>query len=154
MRAEEYSMKRSMLWCSLAVALLAAPLFAEEPAVESAADRCVGKLRLRGALYDYQKAALLPGVSEVLDELAKTFRARCSEKLLIIEVHAFEMPSSDLNQRLSELRAHTLRYELAQRGIPERQTMPVGMGDTKPIVSVTDPGSLGENRRITFRIAD
>jgi outer membrane protein OmpA-like peptidoglycan-associated protein len=147
-------MKRSTLWALLLAPLLGALPAAADPAAESAADRCVGKVRLRGAIYDYQDGTLQPGIAEVLDGLARTFRERCPEKLLIIEAHAYEMPTPELNQRLSELRAHTLRYELAKRGIPEPQTIPAGMGSTKPTVPVDSPDAMQENRRITFRVAD
>ncbi len=148
-------MKRSRLSALLLASLLmSAGSGAADPAAETAADRCVGKVRLRGAIYDYQGGTLQPGVAEILDEVAKTILERCPEKLLIIEAHAFEMPTAELNQRLSELRAHTLRYELAKRGVLESQTMPVGMGSTKPVAPTTDPNALEFNRRITFRVAD
>jgi len=147
-------MKRSAFCALLLVPLLGVLPAASDTAAESAAERCVGKVRLRGAIFDYQSGTLQPGVAEVLDELAAKFKERCPAKLLIIEAHAYEMPTPDLNQRLSELRAHTLRHELAVRGIPEAQTMPVGMGSTKPMVPTTAPDAMQENRRITFRVAD
>jgi len=131
----------------------AAPSFAD-PSAESAAERCVGKVRLRGSIYDLDAAAPQPGVATILDEIARTFLERCPEKLLIIEVHASELPTPDLNQRLSELRAHGVRFELAKRGIPAEQMLPVGMGSTKPIATEGDPEALNLNRRVTFRVAD
>jgi outer membrane protein OmpA-like peptidoglycan-associated protein len=131
----------------------AAPSFAETSG-ESAAERCVGKVRLRGTIYDLQAAELQPGIAEILDEIAKTFLERCPQKLLIIEVHASELPTADLNQRLTELRAHGVRFELAKRGIPEGQMLPVGMGSSKPVATAGDPEALNLNRRVTFRVAD
>ncbi len=147
-------MKRSILCVLLLAPLFGALPVVADPASETAADRCVGKVRLRGAIYDYQNGTLQPGIAEMLDGVANAFRERCPEKLLIIEAHAYEMPTPELNQRLSELRAHTLRWEFAKRGISESQTMPVGMGSTKPLVPTTDPEAMQQNRRITFRVAD
>jgi outer membrane protein OmpA-like peptidoglycan-associated protein len=146
---------RTPIWsASLLASLLSASSGAADSAAETVADRCVGKVRLRGAIYDYQGGTLQPGVAEILDEVAKTLLERCPEKLLIIEAHAFEMPTAELNQRLSELRAHSVRYELAKRGVRESQTMPVGMGSTNPVAAATDAHALEYNRRITFRVAD
>jgi outer membrane protein OmpA-like peptidoglycan-associated protein len=147
-------MKRSIRLALLLIPLLSALPAAAETAAETAADRCIGKVRLRGAIYDYQNGTLQPGLSEVLDALAKNFKERCPEKLLIIEAHAFEMPTPGLNQRLSELRAYSIRHELAQRGIPEAQTIPAPMGNSKPQVAVDSKDALEHNRRITFRVAD
>jgi outer membrane protein OmpA-like peptidoglycan-associated protein len=137
----------------IAAMAAASPSFAD-PNPGKAADRCGAKVRLRGPIYDYATGALQPGVGALLDELAAVFQERCGDKLLIIEAHAMELPSVELNQRLSELRALTIRFELAQRGIPEAQLLPVGMGNSKPEVPAGDPDALSLNRRVTFRVAD
>jgi outer membrane protein OmpA-like peptidoglycan-associated protein len=149
-------MMRSIGLASLLLSLLGALPAAADPGAESkaGADRCGIKVRLRGPIYDFQNATLLPTLAETLDELAKAFRQNCPDKLLIIEAHAYEMPTADLNLRLSELRAHTIRYELTRRGVPETQTMPAPMGDTRPLVPLGSADSINENRRITFRVAD
>jgi outer membrane protein OmpA-like peptidoglycan-associated protein len=130
-----------------------APSVAESNA-ESAAERCVGKFRLRGTIYDLHAGALEPGMDTILDGIAKRFLEACPEKLLIIEVHASELPTPELNQRLSELRAHGVRYELAKRGIPASQLLPAGLGSSKPMAEDGDPEALNLNRRVTFRVAD
>jgi outer membrane protein OmpA-like peptidoglycan-associated protein len=138
--------------------LIAALIFLVSPtlasAQESGAESCVGKVRLRGAIYDYQAGKLLAGVGEMLDGVATAFKQRCGAKLLIIEVHAFEMPAPELNLRLSELRAYTLVYELAQRGIPRAQMLPAALGDTRPLAAGATPDAMETNRRVTFRTAD
>jgi OmpA-OmpF porin, OOP family len=149
-------MKSVVKWLGLAVVSLlvaAAPSIAD-PNAESAADRCVGKVRLRGTIYDFQAGELQPGIATILDEIARTFLERCPQKLLIIEVHASELPTPELNQRLSELRAFAVRHELAKRSIPETQMLPVGMGNSKPVASAGDSDALNLNRRVTFRVAD
>jgi chemotaxis protein MotB len=138
---------------AVAALVVASPSLAQSSA-DAAADRCGVKLRLRGPLYDYGTAALQPGIGAILDEMARVFLARCGDKLLIIEAHTAELPTPELNQRLSELRALTIRFELKQRGIAEAQMLPVGMGSTKPEVPASDPDALNLNRRVTFRIAD
>jgi len=130
-----------------ALALAAAPAFAEEPAAEG----CVGKVRLRGPLWDTTSGQPEPGLDAILDAVAETIRTRCGERGVVIEAHAFELPAPELNQRLSELRAALVRHELVKRGIPADRLLPAGMGDTTPLVPAGDPGAALENRRITFR---
>ena len=70
----------------------------------------------------------------------------------MIEGHAFEMPSAELNLKLAEIRVALVRYELEKRGVPAWQLLPVALGDTQP--SRPEEGSARaalENRRITFR---
>lgn len=149
-------MKRILKWLGPALASLlvaVAPSIAD-PSSESATEHCVGKVRLRGTIFDLQAAELEPGLGAILDGVAKRFLEACPEKLLIIEVHASELPTPELNQRLSELRALGLRYELAKRGIPESQLLPAGLGSSKPMDGSDDLEAMKLNRRVTFRVAD
>jgi outer membrane protein OmpA-like peptidoglycan-associated protein len=115
---------------------------------------CVGKVRLRGPLWDTASGQPEPGLAAVLDGIAEAIRERCGERGVVIEAHAFELPSPELNQRLSELRAALVRHELVKRGIPAQRLLPVGMGETTPLVPAGEPGAALENRRITFRALD
>jgi outer membrane protein OmpA-like peptidoglycan-associated protein len=127
--------------------LAAGPAFAEEPGAEG----CVGKVRLRGPLWDTASGQPEPGLDAILDAVAETIRERCGERGVVIEAHAFELPAPELNQRLSELRAALVRHELVKRGVPARRLLPVGMGETAPLVPAGEPGAALENRRVTFR---
>jgi outer membrane protein OmpA-like peptidoglycan-associated protein len=135
---------------AFASALAAAPAAAQAPEPGG----CVGKARLRGPLYDTTNAALEPGLDAVLDEIARVIREDCAGKGIVIEGHAFELPSAELNQQLSELRVTLVRYELEKRGVPPTQLLPVPLGDTRPMVAKDKPGSALANRRITFRVVE
>ena len=117
-------------------------------------ESCVGKVRLRGPVWNSEARALEPGLDVVLDELARALRERCAEKSIVIEAHAFELPSAELNLKLSELRAALVRHELLKRGVPSARLLPIGVGDTRPLVPVDQPDSALENRRVTFRVVD
>jgi outer membrane protein OmpA-like peptidoglycan-associated protein len=132
-----------VLWLVLA----AAPAAAEAPAAES----CVGRARLRGPLWDTAQAALEPGLRETFDEIARVIREQCKGKSIVVEGHAFEMPTPELNLQLSQLRVTLVRYELEKRGVPTTQLLPVALGDTRPLTATSDPDAMLENRRITFR---
>lgn len=142
-------MSRFPKWHILVLALACAggPAAAQEAEAES----CVGKVRLRGPLWDLQNGVLEPGLDVIFDTVAKAIREKCDGKSIVIEAHAFELPSAELNQDLSELRAASVRYELVKRGVPLTQLLPVGLGDLEPLVP---KGSALENRRITFRVLD
>ena len=114
----------------------------------------MGKVRLRGPLWDLRSGTLEPGLDVAFDEVADTIRERCTLKSIVIEAHAFELPSPELNQLLSELRAATVRHELVRRGVSSEQLLPIGLGDTRPLVPQDTPGSALENRRVTFRALD
>jgi outer membrane protein OmpA-like peptidoglycan-associated protein len=144
-------MRIARLWigmlCAGAVALGALPAGAEAPE----AGGCVGKARLRGPLWDSTNAALEPGLGVALDEIARVIREDCTNKKIVIEGHAFEMPSAELNLKLAEMRVALVRYELEKRGVPAWQLLPVALGDTQPLVQKKGPEGALENRRITFR---
>ena len=146
-------MSRTRCWIEavcLGAVLLSAPAFAQGTEPES----CVGKVRLRGPLWDLQTGTLEPGLGVILDEVARTIRERCAQDSIVIEAHAFELPSPELNLMLSELRAATVRHELVKRGVPSVQLLPIGVGDTRPLVPKGDPDYALENRRVTFRVLD
>jgi outer membrane protein OmpA-like peptidoglycan-associated protein len=132
------------------LAVAAPPAFAQGEPEES----CVGQVRLRGPIWDLAARALEPGLDVVLDTVARTIRERCGPKSIVIESHAYEMPTPELNQRLSELRANLVRHELVRRGVPSVRLLPVGLGDTQPLIPLDQPDAALGNRRITFRPLD
>lgn len=126
------------------------PAFAQGEPEES----CVGQVRLHGPIWDLATRALEPGLDVVLDTVARTIRERCGLKSIVIESHAYEMPTPELNQTLSELRAALVRHELVARGVPSGRLLPVGLGDTQPLIPLDEPDAALRNRRITFRPLD
>ena len=129
-------------WIIAAVALAAAPAWAQAPEPGG----CVGKARLRGPIWDTNASALEPGLDAAFDEIARVIREDCDGKSIVIEGHAFELPTAEANRLLSELRLALVVHELAKRGVPSRQLLPVPLGDARPM------GEKEESRRITFRV--
>jgi outer membrane protein OmpA-like peptidoglycan-associated protein len=140
----------TLVGCVIALAL-AAPAFTQEPEIE---ESCVGKVRLRGPIWDIGANQLEPGLAVVLDEVARLYKERCGEKLVVIEAHAYELPAPELNESLSALRAAVVRHELAKRGVPATAMVLAPLGDTRPMVPLDGPDAVERNRRITFRVAD
>jgi outer membrane protein OmpA-like peptidoglycan-associated protein len=146
-------MKRMRLgawWLAGGLAVAALPTFGQGGPEQA----CMGKVRLHGPIWDLATQALEPGLDVVLDTAASTIRERCGTKSVVIESHAYEMPTPELNQRLSELRANLVRHELAKRGVPPGRLLPVGLGDTSPLIPLDQPDAALKNRRITFRPLD
>jgi outer membrane protein OmpA-like peptidoglycan-associated protein len=141
---------RSHGWLGIIGALVvaAAPAWAEAPE----AGGCVGKARLRGPIWDTTANALEPGVDAAFDEIARVIREVCDGKSIVVEGHAFELPTPELNRLLSELRITLVRHELEKRGVPSRQLLLVPLGDTHPMGDKNDPDFALESRRITFRV--
>lgn len=135
----------------LAIAMLG--LAGGQPAAAQGEDAegCVGKARLRGPLWDTNAGALEPGLGVALDEIARTILERCAGKDIVIEGHAFEAPSAELNQKLAEFRVALVRHELVARGVPAARLMPIALGSSRPLSKAASPL---ENRRITFRVLD
>jgi outer membrane protein OmpA-like peptidoglycan-associated protein len=131
-----------------AAAIAAAPAWAEAPE----AGGCVGKARLRGPIWDTTANALEPGLDTAFDEIARVIREDCEGKSIVIEGHAFELPTPGLNRQLSEIRVGLVVHELTKRGVPSRQLLPVALGDTHPLGAKGDPDFVLESRRITFRV--
>jgi hypothetical protein len=128
--------------CGGAALCLALAAHAQAPE----AGGCVGKARLHGPIWDTTANALEPGLDVAFDEIARVIREDCDGKSIVIEGHAFELPTAEANRLLSELRLALVVHELEKRGVPTRQLLPVPLGDTRPM------GSKEASRRITFRV--
>lgn len=130
---------------TLAAAATAAPPAANTP------DACLGKFRLRGPIFDFDALAPEAGVPEVVDAVAKTFLQSCPTRILVVEAHATDLATPELNQRLSELRAEGIVHELRRRGVPADHLRAVGFGSSQPLSAGDDLEARKMNRRVTFR---
>jgi len=117
-------------------------------------DPCLGKVRLRGPVWDVTTHQLEPGLDGVLDAVAAAYRERCVGKLVVIESHAYSMPSAELNEMLAEIRAAVVRHELEKRGVPRSEMSLAPIGDRRPMFEGSGPDWVDRNRRITFRVAN
>lgn len=100
---------------------------------------------LRGPLFRSDSADLTPEADQLLDELAG--RLSSVTGTVIISGHTDKRASSIGNQRLSEMRAETVRSALIDRGIV-RPITTVGLADRAPLATGTDADSMALNRRV------
>jgi OOP family OmpA-OmpF porin len=143
-------MLRWAVGLGLAMALVLAAGAEEAPSEES----CVGKVRLRGPIWDITANEIEPGLGPVLDEVAKAYEERCAGKLLVIESHAYSLPTPELNRMVAELRAEVVRHELGERGVPRSEMILAPIGSARPMFPGSGADWAHRNRRITFRVAN
>lgn len=106
----------------------------------------------------------LLGGQEVLDRVAVVAKA-CSSFKIEIGGHTDTGGAADLNQRLSQRRANTVRDFLISKGVPASQVTAKGYGETQPLVNDFPNGNgdipgqpdsplREQNRRIEFKITE
>jgi outer membrane protein OmpA-like peptidoglycan-associated protein len=104
----------------------------------------------------------LLGGQEVLDRVAAVAK-ECSTFKIEIGGHTDTGGAADLNERLSQRRANTVRDFLISKGVPADQVTAKGYGESQPIVN-DFPNGKGDvpgqpdsplreqNRRIEFKV--
>ncbi|HCP63991.1 MAG TPA: hypothetical protein DIU09_05300 [Hyphomonadaceae bacterium] len=106
----------------------------------------------------------LLGGQEVLDRVAVVAKA-CSSFKIEIGGHTDTGGAADLNLRLSQRRANTVRDFLISKGVPASQVTAKGYGETQPLVNDFPNGNgdipgqpdsplREQNRRIEFKITE
>ncbi len=86
-----------------------------------------------------------------LNELAEYMKKK---KKLVIEIagHTDNVGKAEMNQKLSEDRANTVRNYLLKKGIASARVIAKGYGDTQPVADNSTPESRQKNRRTEVRI--
>ena len=83
-------------------------------------------------LFEFNKADLLPGGQQKLDELAKNAQGTNVEKV-VLTGHADRIGSEEYNQELSEKRAKAVADYLAQKGVDSSRLQVEGKGESQPV---------------------
>jgi chemotaxis protein MotB len=102
-------------------------------------------------LFDAEQAVLRPEGGAILDAVAPTLIGLPNQ--LAVEGHANHLPVSPgstwpSNWELSAYRATTVVRYLAGDGVPENRMSANGYGSTRPLIPVSDPNAISENRRV------
>lgn len=98
-----------------------------------------GKSNLDSSFYP-----ILKDVALVINKYEKT--------TLMVEGHTDNVGADDLNQRLSESRANSVKNFLAQTGVDTRRISTVGMGEYSPIADNDTASGKQKNRRVELKI--
>ncbi|HKX28838.1 MAG TPA: OmpA family protein [Blastocatellia bacterium] len=112
-------------------------------------------INLGDVLFDTAKATLKPVAREKLSKLAGIFMAYPGDLTLEIEGHTDSVGSDELNNRLSQSRAQSVRDYLVQSGVKTDRVKSVqGFGKTKPIATNETAAGRQANRRVEIVIDD
>jgi outer membrane protein OmpA-like peptidoglycan-associated protein len=103
-------------------------------------------------LFDTGKYSLKPGAREKLSKVAGILLAYPS---LNIEVGGYtdNVGGDDMNQKLSENRADSVRDYLVQQGVNSKSVSATGFGNTLPVASNDNTAGRQENRRVELLVS-
>ncbi len=105
----------------------------------------------RTILFDTGKSSLKPESTKVFVDIIRILDEYPNSKFTV-EGHTDSVGSEELNQRLSEERAQSVKQFLVQEGIDEFRLSAVGYGETKPIASNNTRDGRAQNRRTEINL--
>ena len=103
-------------------------------------------------LFDFGKYDLRPEAREKLAKLSGIILAHSGLELAI-EGHTDNVGGEELNQKLSEKRAETVRAYLIQQGLVEASVASRGFGETSPVADNSTAEGRQRNRRVEIVIS-
>lgn len=109
-------------------------------------------VNLGDVLFDFGKYDLRPEAREKLAKLSGIILAHSGLELAI-EGHTDNVGSDELNQKLSEKRAETVRAYLIQQGVDETSVASLGLGETSPVADNSTAEGRKRNRRVEIVVS-
>jgi outer membrane protein OmpA-like peptidoglycan-associated protein len=109
-------------------------------------------ITMADVLFDTGKYELRSGTREQLAKLSGVLLGHPG-LFLEIEGHTDSTGSDDLNQRLSEQRASTVRDYLVTQGMPADNITAKGLGKSTPVASNDTPSGRQKNRRVELVVS-
>jgi len=109
-------------------------------------------VNMADVLFDFGKYDLRPEAREKLAKLSGIILAHPGLELAV-EGHTDNVGSDELNQRLSEKRAETVRAYLLQQGLPEASVTARGFGETTPVADNATAEGRQKNRRVEIVVS-
>jgi outer membrane protein OmpA-like peptidoglycan-associated protein len=100
------------------------------------------------------KDTILPQSYTILDEVTRVLIENPRIKLVRIEGHTDSVGNDDLNLKLSQRRAASVRTYLIKQGIDRDRLEAVGYGESRPIAENETAEGRAKNRRVEFIIVD
>jgi OOP family OmpA-OmpF porin len=138
------------------------PDLPEEPGGDG--DGCPEKTYVKiegGQMEIFGKVRFKTGSSEIdkksdplLDQIAAAMKANPQVKRVRVEGHTDDVGGSDLNQRLSEERASSVKSALESRGIDSDRLESKGYGESRPAAPNQTAAGRAKNRRVEFIIVE
>ncbi len=129
----------------------AAPV-AAAPAAETESGKLateIQKLQKDSVYFDFDKSAVKPEYSEVIQNQAKFIKAHTND-IVTVEGNCDERGSREYNLALGSRRAKAVAKSLEIAGVPAKQIKEVSFGKEKPRLSCHEEKCWKENRRADF----
>jgi outer membrane protein OmpA-like peptidoglycan-associated protein len=101
--------------------------------------------------FDLGKSTLTSTAKANLDRLVPVFTEYKDTNILIVG-HTDSSGGADLNQKLSEQRAASVKTYLSTKGISAARIVTKGMGPSEPIADNATKDGMAKNRRVEFAI--
>ncbi len=90
----------------------------------------------------------------LLNQVALMMKANPDLEHIDVEGHTDKTGPEDVNKRLSEERARSVRRYLVERGVAGNRLTAVGYGEERPIIDAETPEANAKNRRVEFHVRD
>ncbi len=106
---------------------------------------------LDNVLFDTGKATLKSSSNKALNELVELMKMK-SGMIIEIEGHTDNVGKHDVNLKLSQARANTVRNYLIKKGTAQNRVKAKGFGDTQPVAPNDTEEGRKQNRRTEVNI--
>jgi OOP family OmpA-OmpF porin len=109
-------------------------------------------ITLTGVNFDFNKASLTPDSRKILEEVALKVK-HFADVPMELEGHTDSIGSDSYNQKLSDLRANSVREFLIEQGVPGDKLTAKGLGESHPVADNGTDAGRALNRRVELHIA-
>jgi|GEM_PF-1274287 len=97
-------------------------------------------------------AEILPASDGLLNEIATVLKDNPQIEVVQVEGHTDNTGSADLNKKLSQKRAESVKSAIVSRGIVAKRIVSKGFGMERPVAENTTDEGREKNRRVEFNI--
>jgi outer membrane protein OmpA-like peptidoglycan-associated protein len=104
--------------------------------------------------FEHGSAEIKQESHSLLDQVALHMKANPDVKKIRVEGHTDDTGPRDVNMRLSEKRAESVRKYLIDKGVSANRLKAVGHGPDRPLVDDDTPEARQKNRRVEFHVED
>ncbi|MGB8933418.1 MAG: OmpA family protein [Anaeromyxobacteraceae bacterium] len=102
--------------------------------------------------FETGKAAIEPGSTHVLDEVADILKSNPGISKMTIEGHTDSSGDAALNKQLSQERADAVKTYIVGKGVDGGRMDAKGFGAEQPIASNDTEDGRATNRRVAFKV--
>jgi len=104
-----------------------------------------------GVTFDFNRTDIKPQFYPSLNTIAGTLR-EYNQTIVEVSGHTDSIGSDEVNQRISEQRAHSVASYLMAQGVQRERIETIGMGERAPIADNATEAGRSMNRRVEIRL--